>query len=365
MSRRLGLIAGIAFLVVVPYFFEGFWLQTGLFAMASAIAAIGLTLLVGITGQLSLGHAFFIAVGAYGYCYLSGQEPPPGLGDTQPGGLGLPPILAMIGATLLAGLAGAIFSPIAGRLRGIYLGLASIGLVFIGQHLMFNLEGITGGFTGRDAEAFSVFGFSFTDTDPDLSVLNVPFEQLERLWYLGLLLVLAGWWFARNLVNSRPGRALQQVRDSEVAAAVMGVNVPRYKAAAFTVSSMYAGLGGVFLALSFQRIVPESFGFLFSIDFLVMIVIGGLGSIGGAIAGAILITALPQILDRYADSLPLVVAPGADGLQSLEAARFIYGAAVILILIFAPRGLAGIAAGLSRRKQASVPGAIQPKESTA
>ena len=112
---------------------------------------------------------------------------------------------------------------------------------------------------------------------------------------------------------------MQQVRDSEVAAAVMGVNVPVYKAAAFTVSSMYAGLGGVFLALAFGRIVPESFGFLVSIDFLVMIVIGGLGSIGGAIAGAVLISALPQVLNHYSDSLPLVAEPGSGGLQAAQA----------------------------------------------
>jgi branched-chain amino acid transport system permease protein len=360
VSRRLLLIAGIVGLLVFPYFFESFWLQTGLFCMAAAIAAIGLTLLVGITGQLSLAHAFFVAIGAYGYCYLAGEEPAAGL-VSQPTGVGLPPWLAMIGAVLLAGLAGALFSPIAGRLRGIYLGLASLGLVFIGQHILFNATDVTGGFNGRDATPFSLFGFTFSNSDPTgFSVLGVPYDQLERLWYLGLLLVLLSWWFARNLVTSRPGRAMQQVRDSEVAAAVMGVNVPLYKAAAFTVSSMYAGLGGVFLALAFSRIVPDSFGFLVSIDFLVMIVIGGLGSVGGAIAGAVLVTALPQLLNHYSDKLPFVAQAGSDGLQSAQAARFLYGFAVIAVLIFAPRGLAGISARFAARREN-----IQPKGSTA
>ena len=364
MVRRAALIGAIVFLLVIPYFFEGFWLQTGLFAMAAAIAAIGLTLLVGITGQLSLAHAFFVAVGAYGYCYLAGEKPDPAL-TSQPSGLGLPTSLAMLGAVALAGLAGALFSPISGRLRGIYLGLASVGLVFIGQHILFNAAGVTGGFNGRDAPPFSLFGFSFSDTNPDdFSVLGVPYGALERLWYLGLLLVALSWWYARNLVASRPGRAMQQVRDSEIAAGVMGVNVPVYKAAAFTVSSMYAGLGGVFLALAFGRIVPESFGFLVSIDFLVMIVIGGLGSIGGAIAGAVLITALPQVLNHYSDSLPLVAEAGSDGLLASQAARFLYGAAVIAVLIYAPQGLAGVARRAKHgRGSASVP--IQPKESTA
>jgi branched-chain amino acid transport system permease protein len=156
---------------------------------------------------------------------------------------------------------------------------------------------------------------------------------------------------------------MQTVRDSEVAAAVMGVNVPVYKAAAFTVSSMYAGLAGVFLALAFGRIVPDSFGFLVSIDFLVMIVLGGLGSIGGAVVGALIVTALPQILDHYAGSLPLVVEPGGDGLQPSDAARFLYGAAVVAVLIFAPRGFAGLAQGIWRRPSRAQPSAA--KESTA
>jgi branched-chain amino acid transport system permease protein len=109
------------------------------------------------------------------------------------------------------------------------------------------------------------------------------------------------------------------------------------------VSSMYAGLAGVMLALSFGRIVPESFNFLYSIDFLVMIVLGGLGSVGGAVVGAVIVTVLPQLLLHYAGSLPLVAAPGGKGLQPDDAARFLYGAAVVGVLILASGGLAGIA----------------------
>jgi branched-chain amino acid transport system permease protein len=249
----------------------------------------------------------------------------------------------MIGAVLLAGLAGALFSPIAGRLKGIYLGLASIGLVFIGQHILQNATAVTGGFNGRDATPFSLFGFHFASDNPsNFSVFGVPYGQLERLWYLGLILVALAAWYARNLLRTRPGRALEAIRDSEVAAAVMGVNVPLYRAAAFTVSSMYAGLAGVFLALAFGRVVPESFGFLYSIDFLVMIVLGGLGSVGGAVLGAVLVTALPQVFLHYADSLPLVASPGSGGLQPGDAARFLYGAAVVAVLIYAPQGLGGL-----------------------
>src|SRR6476661_7942459 len=123
----------------------------------SPVRTIGLNLLVGTTGQLSLAHAFFLAVGAISYVYVSGESG--GIGIVKLGGLGLPPVIGMIVGVLLAGLAGLLFSPIAARLRGIYLGVASLGLVFIGQHLLNTWTSVTGGFNGRAAPKFSLFGF--------------------------------------------------------------------------------------------------------------------------------------------------------------------------------------------------------------
>ena len=345
---RLAQIAALIVLLALPLYLTSFWLQTGLFAMAAIIGAIGLTLLVGVTGQLSLGHAFFVAIGAYGYGYLAGSSGAT-VGVQSVTGLGLPPLVAMIGAVLMAGVAGVLFSPIAGRLRGIYLGIASLGLVFLGQHILFNAAGVTGGFNGRDAATFSLFGFHFGDGNPDLTVFGVPYGELERLWYLGLALVVLGYWYARNLVASRPGRGLQTVRDSEVAAGVMGVDVGRYKAAAFTISSMYAGLAGVLFALVFGRVVPNTFDFTMSIDFLAMIVLGGLGSVGGAAIGALFVTVLPQLFDHYSGSLPLVSGPGGS-LEPSQAARILYGAAVVAVLMFQPGGLAAIGRDVRRRR---------------
>ena len=176
MSKKtIAWIALAALLLWLPQYAEGFWLQTGLFAMSAAIAAIGLTLLVGVTGQLSLASAFFIAIGAYGYCFFAGEKGGAGGAISAPEGLGWPPVLAAIAAVALAGLAGAAFSPIAGRLKGIYLGLASIGLVFIGQHILQNATAVTGGFNGRDATSFELFGFRFADDRPsDFVVFGVP-----------------------------------------------------------------------------------------------------------------------------------------------------------------------------------------------
>jgi branched-chain amino acid transport system permease protein len=328
VSRPLQAIvwaAAGALALAAPLSLTSFWLQTGLFAMAAAIGAIGLTLLVGVAGQLSLGHAFFVAVGAYGYAFLAGHWPSP---------------LAALGGVALAGGAGALFSPIAGRLRGIYLGLASLGLVFLGQHILLNATPVTGGFNGRDVAPFNLFGFSFTASDPDLVLFNVPYGALERLWYPFLLLLAIAYWYARNLLHSRPGRALAGIRDSAVAAAVMGVDVRRYRAAAFIVSSGYAGLAGVLFALAFGRIVPDSFGFAMSIDFLAMIIIGGLGSVPGSVAGAVVVTALPPVISHYSTALGFLAQPGEPGVGAADAARLLYGAAVVAVLLFAPGGLA-------------------------
>ncbi|MGA5103289.1 branched-chain amino acid ABC transporter permease [Streptomyces cellulosae] len=330
--RRATLLVVAVVLCLPPFYLDAFWLRIGLFSMAAAIGAIGLALLSGTAGQLSLGHAFFLAVGAYGYTWLAGDPGP-----------GLPTALAVPLAVLMAGLAGGLFSPVAGRVKGIYLGIATLALVFLGHHVLLTAESVTGGFNGRSVPPLSVGGFTF-DADGELNVLGVPFGAEERLWFLGLALFALTWFTARGLLRSRPGRALAALRDSETAAAVMGVDVARHRSAAFVVSSMYAGLAGVLLALAFRRVVPDYFGLVLSVDYLAMIVIGGLGSVAGATAGAVFVTALPLLMTRYADQLPLVAAPGSTegAVGPTEAARYLYGAAIVLVLLYAPDGLHGL-----------------------
>ncbi|MFE1847539.1 branched-chain amino acid ABC transporter permease [Streptomyces sp. NPDC059515] len=335
LTRRRAWILVLALaLCLPPFYLDAFWLRIGLFSMAAAIGAIGLALLSGTAGQLSLGHAFFLAVGAYGYAYFAGDP-----------GAGLPPVVAAVLAVLLAGAAGGLFSPVAARVKGIYLGIATLALVFLGHHVLLTADSVTGGFNGRSVPPLTVGGFSFAETDPELVVLGVPFGAEERLWFLGLALFALTWFTARGLLRGRPGRALAALRDSETAASVMGVDVARHRSAAFVVSSMYAGLAGVLLALAFRRVVPDYFSLILSVDYLAMIVIGGLGSVAGATAGAVFVTALPLLMTRYADQLPLVAAPGsAEGaVGATEAARYLYGAAIVLVLLYAPDGLHGMA----------------------
>ena len=356
--RIVLLLALAAVLLVLPLYVDEFWLRTGFAASAAIVGAIGLNLLVGTTGQLSLAHAFFLAVGAVTYVYVSGA---PGGSATKIDGLQLPPLLGMVLGVLAAGLAGLLFSPVAARLRGIYLGVASLGLVFIGQHLLNTATPITGGFNGRTAPKFSLFGFSFSDSSPDLFVAGVPFGEVERLWYLGLVAALLAYLFARNLLRSRTGRALQTLRDSEVAAAVMGVNVQGYKARVFLLSSMYAGLAGVLYALSIGSIAPESFGLDLSVLYLAMIVLGGLGSVGGAVVGAVFVSALPLVFQQYAGSLPFVSEPGQGGINAGQAARLLYGLAIVLVVLFEPAGLAGLARRWRRpARPVERPAAIRP-----
>jgi len=334
-------VLAVLVVAVLPLYLSSSLLQTGLFCMSTIIGAIGLNLLSGNTGQVSLAHAFFLAAGAYGYAFFAGKPSNAGAGIST-SGLQLPTVIAAILAVLLAGFLGLLFSPISSRLRGIYLGIASLALVFIGQHILFNAQRITGGFNGRNVPTFNLFGLAFDTTDPSLYILNVEFGKFERLWYLGLVLVVVSYIFAKNLLRGRPGWAMQMVRDSEIAAAVMGVNVGRYKTSAFVLSSMYAGLAGVLFALTFSRIVPDTFGFDLSVQFLAMIVIGGLASVGGSVLGAVLVVGLPQLLSQYGASIPFLAQPGSGGVDAGSFAKYVYGAAIIGFLIFEAGGLAAI-----------------------
>ena len=350
MSRRRLVLAAAALVVAAaPFLIDSFWLQQGLFAMAAAVGALGLTLLLGQAGQLSLGHSFFLAIGAYGYTFLAADAGP------RAGGLALPPFLAALLAVLLAGLAGLVFSPIAARLRGIYLGIATLGLVFLGQHILANAPRLTGGDNGRSVPPLPGFG---ADAGSTQYLLNVEWGREQKLWYPLLAGTVLAYLIFRAITRSHLGRALRAVRDRELMAGIVGVPVTRFKAYAFLISSMYAGLGGVLLALVFRRVVPETFGIALSIEYLAMVVIGGLGIAGGAIAGAAFVACLPPVLERYSGLLPgLAAGPGDAGISAPVAGKFIYGAAVIAVLLLEPAGLAGLA---RRRPRRNAPSATEP-----
>lgn len=330
------LILAAIVLLILPLYVSAYWLQLGFLVASLAIGAIGLNILTGTAGQLSMAHPFFMGLGALTYVVLAGEPGETSLGPIV--GLEWPPLFAMLGGVIVAGIAGLAFSPLSARLSGIYLAVASLALVYIGVHVLNTASALSGGFNGRAATNFEIFGLEFGGANA-IVVAGVPFGKAELHWYLGIAILVIGVWFAKNLLGSRTGRALKLINASPLTASVVGVEVMDHKGKVFFLSSIYAGMGGVLYALAIGSIAPQSFDMGLSLEFFAMIVIGGLGSVGGAVVGAAFVVALPQILQANAASLSFVT---QFGITTAHLSNYIYGAAIILVLIFKPSGIAGI-----------------------
>jgi branched-chain amino acid transport system permease protein len=330
------------------------YLKLAQYILIGVVGGIGLTLLVGQAGQLSLAHPFFLLVGAVSYAVLAGD--PEESEDLV--GLGLPPLLAVIGAVLVCGLVGLAFAPVAGRLRGIYLGVASLSLVFLGLWLGQSLELFTGGTSsGRNAPVFSLFGFEFANSQPAPTIAGVAIQKQQRLWYLFLAFAFIAYFLARGAVNSRIGRSWRAVRDNEAAATAMGVHVVRIKAAAFTISSAFAGLSGVMTALWLDLVKPDeneftgTYSLTVAIAFLAIVIIGGLGSVPGAVIGAVLVFGLQQFFLLGSQQFGWFADAAFGGFSAVIVSAFVYGTAIVLVVLFEPGGAAAIGRRLTSRRR--------------
>lgn len=301
-------------------FFLGTWLTAAMLLLAYAVGVTGFNILLA-AGQLSLGHAAFMGLGAFIYAYLAGEP----LARTD--GLSLPPVLAAIIALVAVGLIGLAFSPLTSRLGGLSLAAASLGLVFLADHLFGVASRITGGAAGRPVAPIGIGGLQIT-------------EQ-RSLWYLLAVVALAAFVFAALLARSRVGRALYAIRDGELFAPAMGVEVRRFKAQAFFVSSIYAGLSGIMIGLIAGSLVAEAFTLTLSLNILMMAILGGANYlVSGALAGSAIFVLLPEVLRRYSGSFPFLSPEGATGgLTASEATSYAFGIAIIATLIFRPDGL--------------------------
>jgi branched-chain amino acid transport system permease protein len=297
----------------------------------AAIGAIGLGIVTGYAGQVSLGHAFFLAVGAYTAAAISGT--PSGRVTI---GFEIPEVLVWLPAAgLVAALAGALVAPLATRLRGLYLAIVTLGLVFIGEYVFNEWEALTGGNgIGRPGPTLSVLGNNLGTTDAYMSA-----DQKRFLFVFGLLVVFGV--AARGLVRSRVGRAFTAIRDRDIAAGVIGVNLARYKTVAFAVSSFYAGCAGALLYSLLGFIDPTSFNLELSVVYVAMVFVGGAGTISGAIMGAFFFTLLPS-LTRLLLPASLLSSSETASLNIFQLQAVLYGALIIVFLIFEPRGLFGI-----------------------
>lgn len=312
---------------------NGISLNTLAYAGVFAIAAIGLNLLTGYTGQVSIGHSVFLAVGAYSTAYVGSVW-------------GWPMWLWIIAAPALGWLVGAAVGPFALRLRGNYLVIVTLGLVFIGEHIFRNWKSVTGGNTGTSAAGVEM-SLGFVDF-ADLTVFGNSFDKDESYFWLIWFVVALVAWLTKNVVRTRAGRALQAVRDRDIAAEIIGINVgiAGYKTQAFAWSAAITALAGALYAPLQLFISPGDFSLLVSIAFIAMIILGGMGTIYGSIIGALLITALPRLIDGISSDygVPGVAAKSTDdGIVSIASLNvIIYGFLIALFLLIEHRGLAGI-----------------------
>jgi branched-chain amino acid transport system permease protein len=297
-----------------------------------AIGAIGLNLVTGYAGQVSLGHAFFIAVGAYTAAVISGDP----AGRTY--GLGVTNLLVWLPAAgIVAAIAGILVAPLATRLRGLYLAIVTLGLVFIGEHIFNEWREMTGGAgIGRQAAVPELFGVR-------IDIPSAFFTKDQQMFWLMFVMLGIFALAARNIARSRVGRAFNAIRDRDIAAGVMGVSLARYKTVAFAISSFYAGCAGALLFSITGFFAPSSFNLEMSVLYVAMVLIGGAGTISGSILGAFFITLLPEFTRRVVPvALPFIGTGSTDVPNVFQLNLVLYGALIIVFLIFEPRGLFGI-----------------------
>ena len=309
---RLGLLAVL--LVVLPFILDNYWMSIANTILIAVIGAVGLNILVGYTGQISLGQGGFLAVGAYSSVILSDR-------------MGLPTPLAIAFAVVLTTIVGTFFGLPGLRLKGLYLAIATLASQQIIEFVIRRWGWLTEGKGYINVERLSVGGFQVGGRD-----------VFETQWYvilvvLAVLAVMA----ARNLFRTGLGRSFMAVRDQDIAAEAIGVNITRAKLTAFAVSSAFVGLAGALTAHYSEVVTWEKFTLEVSILYLAMIIVGGLGSIAGAVYGAIFMTLLPVLIREVANSLSGAAPFLSQQLPAVQNAAF--GAIIIGFLIIEPRGL--------------------------
>ena len=284
---------------------------------------------------MSLGHAFFLGIGAYTAAVLGGEAK----GNVI--GLGWDMAIWLPLAGLVPALIAVVIAPLAARVRGLYLAILTLGLVFIGEHIFKEAKPITGGAGVGRAPADPVFlGF---DLFSNHTILGVKIDRFTMLYLACLVIFLVMAVLARNFTRSKYGRTFAAVRDRDIAAEVMGVSLLRTKTLAFAISAFFAGIAGALWSIIVGRISPETWNFFLSIDFLAIVFIGGLATITGSIMGAMFVVLLPKLVNSLTGFLPIDPGVGQGGLLNVfELQSIIFGVLIIVFLILEPRGLYGL-----------------------
>ena len=279
----------------------------------AAIAAIGLNILVGYTGQISLGHGAFFGVGAYAAAVLATRF-----------GVGF--YLAIPAAGVLTALVGMIFGIPSGRLKGLYLTIATLAGQFIIEYVLVHWDSVTQGTMGI--------------TLPSPRILQWEVVGDRPFFFMIFVSLVAMTWFAVNIMRSKYGRAFIAIRDNDRAAEGMGIPIFKYKLLSFAISSFYAGFAGALWAYYMVSVTAEPFNLGLSVEYIAMVIIGGMGNIPGAIFGATFITLLNELL-RYITGLLMNLGfITSSGLNMAPLREFVFGLAIVLFILFEPRGIA-------------------------
>lgn len=344
---RFWLVVLIGALIYFPFFARalpspGFWLVLVTLVLIAATGALGLNLLSGFAGQISLGHVFFLGIGAFvgGTITTTAHTT---LSGVSLWGLGWPWWAGVIGGGVVAAVLGLLVGPAAVRLRGLYLSLVTVALVFFGEWLFTSpaMEPITGAVRGRRVDPVS---FNL----PVIGELDFIQDENEALYFAALIVVLIAFLVGKNIARSRVGRAFQATRDRDIAAEVIGVNVTWAKLTAFGISSFFAGAAGALLGVFQGNPLGSSFsgaaGLLISVAYIAMIVIGGIGTVLGAALGAIFVVALPELVSYLTQQgwLPFVAATGAGSFDESAFSTILFGIFIVVFLVFEPLGLFGL-----------------------
>jgi len=293
-------------LLAAPWWASEYVLSQLHFIAIYSIVGFGLMMLTGFTGQISLGHAAFLAVGAYTEALMQAA--------------GVPFFISIACAALFAAAVGVIVGLPALRLRGIYLAIATLAFNVIVEEIITRWQGLTGGNEGKHLKPVEILGWKL--------------ESDAEFYYLCLALTVICCLACVNLLRSPTGRAFVAIRDSEISAACLGVNLAKYKTMSFAFSAALTGVGGALYAHKLAFISPEQFTLFASIELLTIVILGGIGFLHGAVLGAAFIIVLPQVISIAKDWLPQGMAP--TGLQAV-----VFGLILILFIIFEPLGLYG------------------------
>ncbi|MDF2142876.1 branched-chain amino acid ABC transporter permease [Paenirhodobacter sp. CAU 1674] len=310
------LLAGLA---VLPFTFNAYWTYLACLVLINVIAATGLNVLTGFTGLVSLGHAAFMAIGAYTVAWLERD-------------IGTPLLLNLLAGGLLAAGIGVIVGLPSLRVKGLYLAIATIAASFILHFVFVEWTAVTGGSAGISLQPGTVFGVALVD-----------YTQLYWLIMPICVLMVTG---AANLFRNRIGRAFIAIRDRDISAEVLGIPILRYKLMSFALASFYAGVAGGLWAYFFRVVTPESFPLLTSIFLLAAVIVGGMGTILGGVIGALFMTLVPELL-RFGVELLGPVIPNA-GLILSPVRTIVFGALIVGFLVFEPQGLTEIVQRIRR-----------------